>query len=717
MKSIRKPDDFKKKSELYTADWSNPSFIKLGEFDVPIPTMPPREEMENYGLPRRQQRFRRTVVPRAIRMWDKRMEREFVESEWHKRRNGVWYLINGKPIYLTGAAYVFFNYWYTEKDERPTFRMEAVEWFLFMDMCWWDEHCFGASFWKGRRIGETEKALFYGWERITRYRSSHFGMQHTTDNDAYGNFSRVVNGANKMIYFFSPERKGSSDPKELLEYKYPPEIFTKKKMEGRDDNQFQMRAEDLIRPGLNSRVSYEATKFKRYDGKALVYYYLDEPWKILKEMPVIRQVGVIKQAMAVENGTRIVGLMCLTSTVEEINPGQGEGTIEVSMKFWSMCDPDARNANGRTTSGLYRMFRSAELSGPIDRFGFHKKKETREAIMNARNDLLKKGFLEEYADLCRRQPLTIEDCFMLPASDCRLMPGLLDRRIREINSSELINGDPYYSPSAMYDLVWKGGIFGGEVEAILNPNGRWEISQHPSRPNFTRIEDGKIIPGNRAAYEGGADTVDHTKPSGKASKQSLVIHRKYDEVVDGHLEKDPATGEILDEEVYKMETDQFVCCYVHRSVDPYEGYEDMLKTLIYYGCRVHPETNKPGFLNWLVRLKDGKYTRFIRMRPLSTLQGVRGSSRAAANKPGTPATTSTINLYTDGLIHYVKRRVNCTHLLTVLKDFRQFNVKNRTKRDITVAAGYALLSSYDDIGQIHEDRKNAWDHIPYPTMN
>jgi hypothetical protein len=278
MAKKRKLIDFKRKSELYVKRYApNPKTIRIEEYDVPLPVMPKRSEMENFELTRRQQRFRRTVVPRDLQYWDKRDENAFVEAEFHKRKNGVWYLINNKPIYLTGKAYMFFNYWHVEAGGLPEFRMEAVEFFLFWEMVENDNNCYGAAWFKPRRIGETEKVLFLLSEYATRVRNSQCGMQSIKESDAYKNYKRLVTGFSKLPYFFKPVQKGTDDPEKKLEFKYPAQLITHKKLkENSGQQEYVLMERDMDKVPLDSQVNFETTKLKRYDSNRLGRYYLDE---------------------------------------------------------------------------------------------------------------------------------------------------------------------------------------------------------------------------------------------------------------------------------------------------------------------------------------------------------------------------------------------------------------------------------------------------------
>lgn len=693
--------DFKRKSELYVKSYGkDPKIIKIEEYDVPLPVMPPLETMENYGKRRRQQIFERIKVPKNLKRWDQRDQRAFIEAEWHKRKHGVWYLINGKPVYLPGTAYTFFNYWPIEAGGYPDFRMEAVEFFLLDDYyVQQDKNCYGLVDIKARRLGDTEKVLFLMWEYVTRVRRSWGGMQHVTEDDAKDNFKRIVEANRQMVFFFKPVSRGSTTPEKVLEFRYPEDRVTKKSIIDGDTDDLLTEEDEMTRKPVLSRIDYETTKVKRYDGKRLARYYCDEFGK-MTEMDPIKQWGVIKPAMALQGGRVIVGKAYFTSTVEEMANGK---TLRNATKLWDGADPNSKDSYGRTSNGMIRIFRNALNAAPVDRWGFHKKKEMEQMLLAERDALLLKGWLEDYTDLCRRLPLTLSDVFTLPAEECRLLPALLDNRMKDIRDNVYQDGSECKPQALRYTLAWENGRFGAKVIAVPDQNGRWEISQHPIRPNHIDVLDSRPLPGNRRVYKSGLDPVDHTTENGAGSKVGLTVFRHYDDSVDGHLPKDE-NGEILPEHVHKMKTDQFVCAYSFRPDDPHEAYEDALKTLIYYGCPTLAENQKPGFLNWIASVEGGRWAAWAMRRPSQTVTTTNKGRTAS----GAPATPSVVNLYVDALIYYIKRRIACTHLTLLIADWRQFKVTNRKDRDISVASGFNLLAVYDNVQQMAEDREEAW---------
>lgn len=690
--------------KLYVKRYSQQLTTEIEGFELPVelPDMPPRKEMVNYGLPAEKQFFVRTEVPKDLAN-NKEKEAAFVRDEWHKRWNGIWILIKGQPVYITGPAYVFFNYWHTEAGPLPDFRMEAVAWFQIWDMVLRSSRCYGILDIKGRRVGDTEKALFCGWELITRYRKSWFGMQNTTESDAWENFNRVVMSNRSMVYFFKPVPFDTDMPKSIMEFKFPAQ---------RPGSKDKKRIKYDLSIELDSKIDYKATEVKKYDGKRLRFYHLDEPGKIaVSKMDIVKQWGIVKLCLTKANGKYLIGKAMLTTTVEQLGDGS---TVEKMKELWDGSNPTATSEHGETSNGLWRWFRSYKFGADIDQYGHHLVEEATIA-RNARIEQLLRDKQFDVLTAYKRQfPATIEEALVPSEAECSFNAYLLDEQTRKLNQM-VTSGQEWPTKPRRGNLEWMNG-FGSNVRWIPDDNGRWEISQHPGNPNNRhQVSPGVWAPGN-FEFAGGVDPIDHLKPQRDASNGAIAIgaiNNPNLEPYSAQLEFDEH-GNVTNP--HMLMSDRCSCTYRNRPNNPYDFYDDVIKTVVYYGCRVNVETQKPGVINYM---NQKGYGQFIANQPLTTNHKVL-STRTHRNmqSQGTPANTETIASYIEAIkVHVQTKSGTYTHM-DLLSDMRQFTgeKKNRTERDLTVAWGWALVLM-NSMAYLSEKKTQTqkWPVLPFKT--
>lgn len=688
---------------LYKVDWECGSRIKIDDIWVDIPQQPPLEKMRNYGLPIEQQKFKALSVPHDLKKWDKPLKDLFVSAMWHKRKNGEWWLIKGQPVYLNRFAWTFLNFWVTEIGTLPQFRMEAVEYFLVVEQVFRDKNCLGLLDIKPRRIGDTEKTLFVVWFVCSMVYNAVSGMQSYTDVDAEKNFKRLVEANKKMPFFFRPSMPTSDTPGTKLSFAYPPTYVTGKTA-GEEYEQETLSA-------LNSSIDYQATILGKYDGQRLTVYYLDEPGKI-KAFDVNEQWKIVKPTLTLNNNKKVIGKAFLTTTVEDFAVGD-TSTLARLKVLWDQSDPNDLGTNGRTVSGLYRIFRSARLSAEVDEWGFHKSDQAEVDIKEELDRLLKLTDYDGISQLRRKFPLSITDVFAPSHSECVLFPALLQNRRMVLMEEKDAHGQLIQERIAVPgNLIWKNGVFGGDVIFVAHPKGRWHISQHPLQPNKRmRGPKGLMMPVCGEDYTMGCDPIDTIIENKKQTRngkktRSLgagAVLRRYNELVDGELEKDE-DGQILFPAL--MMTDQYVCDYQYRPEDPNEYFDDMLKTCIYYSVPMFFEKDKPSIQTWFI---SNGFEHYLMDRPLETK-----SDRATFKKTekGAKATTPLVRLYTDALKSHVYSRVDTFWHPRILECHNAYNVTNRSDRDLTVACGFALLANMDNkYRKILPKAQDDWNNV------
>lgn len=642
------------------------------EVKMRLPDQPPLSKMRNFGLREEDQKFKREITPKDLHIRAPKDIEAFVSAQWHQRRNGDWWLIKGQPIYITGPAWVFLNYWEMESGGLPDFRIEAVHFFWVWHHVITSPRLFGMFDVKCRRLGDTEKALFCGWEMVTRYRNSKMGIQSMSDVDAGLAYTRAVVANKAMPFWFRPMNQGMDDPKKALVFRYASRSATA----AIEDKGQEQDREDVKE--LGSSIDFRATKARMYDGQRLRMYLLDEIGKIPPQvMSGNFQWGIARQCLSMHNETVIVGKAILPTTIEDISNG---ATVEECAQLWKDSDPRTLTARGGTTSGLLRVFRGYEYAAEVDEYGFHLVEQARVARQAQIEAYIASGNLDMLSAYMRKVPETIEESLAVPATDCVLLPALLDQQIAKMRNPDFVAA--LAEPPVTGDLMWTNGFFSA-VKFVPNPVGKWTICQMPENPNAKTFFGGVTAPGNVGQVHIGLDTYDHAGSSG--SDGAIAIFRPYNPMAEHRLRfhgEDGGEMEIMNKQ--DMATEKWVACYRGRPYNPEHFYEEALKACVFWGSQMLSESNKPGVLHYFERVGAKAYK--------AKKPGILGIG-AKGPVDGMASSVPSIEAYVALLKTYVSTYVQNCALLPILYDFRNFTGDNRTKCDLMVAAGFSLLSA------------------------
>lgn len=680
------------------------------EKEIEMPVAPADALCRNYGLPLDEQKFRRDAFPANWKNLDPEFKDAYVEQMFHLRRNGEWWWIKGQKLYIPGGAWVFFNYWHTAAGPLPDFRLSALElfWIWYLSVLP-DPDCLGLFDLKPRRIGDTENFLFIGWEMVTAYRGSEMGSMANDDKKAQKNFKRIVRANRLMVPPFRPINKGTDKSEKALEFTYPAEYLTKKNLL----KEVQSTPEY---PPLESKIDYMASAVGMYDGERLRYFLYDETGKIAK-YNFAEQMDVVIPTMTLFNNKVVVGKAALPTTVEDYKEGR---IVEWISEYWRNSDPNMpRDEYGRTATGLYRVFRSARISAECDEWGFPDPL-AEQKILAQRKYLEDQKLFKKLEKYKRQFPLFIEDALSLPSTECPLLPHLLDAQIKNILLGQDWKGNKVESWSTRGNLTWTSG-FGSAVKWEPSPTGRWEIAEHPEKPNNMIYTEGRLMPGNKPAYQAGIDPLDEGKKSdttstreAQLSQMAIVVKRKFNPMIDNEktgiiYNVDEETGLKYIANPEALKTGKLVCFYKFRPDTPFDGFADMIKTLIYYGCVGFMETNRVYYRNLC---QEKGFTHFLSTKPRQLLAnpGMKNPTEI-----GSKSTPMLINLYVDSLINYIAQYWMTIPFLGLLQDSRKFNGQNQSKCDGTVAWGFEELLEFDPRLTPKEESSDGWAKLPWQT--
>ena len=251
--------------------------------------------------PRKMQMWRRLDVPQelsSIRSMDEWYEKPaefrkkflpYIEREFDRRRNGVWFYNNGEPTYITGRHYMLLQ-WTKLDIGHPFYFAFQRRIFIHMAACEADSRCIGQLYTKCRRSGYTNICSSVLVDEATQVKDKLLGIQSKTGKDAQENIfmKKTVSMFKSYPFFFKPIQDGTTNPRMELAFREPSKRITK-------NNKTSTKGD-----ALNTVINWKNTTNNAYDGEKLHMLYLDEAGKWEKPAD-------IREAWRIERTCLIVG--------------------------------------------------------------------------------------------------------------------------------------------------------------------------------------------------------------------------------------------------------------------------------------------------------------------------------------------------------------------------------------------------------------------------
>lgn len=656
--------------------------ITLYNLDVILPSVPKKSHIIFHDLKKKDQKWKRFELPESFD-WEKEEsdytpeEIAFVESDYERRLNGIWMMINGTPTYITGVHYYYLQ-WCKLDIGYPDYRDRDRRFFLFWEACVVDPYSLGMIMPKHRREGATYKAAAIVLEYITRTKKANGGLLSKTGTDAKEFFYKLVQMFRDLPKFYQPMIAGTDNPKTVLEFNKPGERITK------TVNKVQKSE------ALGSKIEWKNTAENSFDSYKLARFVCDEGGK-WEEADVSKNWKVVRPTLS----DRVLGKAFFPSTVNEMTQKGGAKF----KKIWDGSDPNNRNGNNRTVDGLYRYFTPAydgleyENEVFIDEYGASVIDDPIKPVMGIHGQLIyigAKTFLSNIrkslendtralAEHKRQFPWDVEEAFRVEANDCSFDVEKLyqQREWNDLYAGKLLTKG---------NFVWVNGQFGGDVEFIESKHGRWTVSwiPDPTNQNKRRVRDGRIYPGNLDVGVIGCDPYDHSQTTDSRRSNGAIY---------GYNLFNPAMPH---------ETDMFISEYIYRPSEVFLFYEDVLKQCIFYGYQVLSENNKIGLINWFT---EHGFSGYLMSRPEATMTSFsRGQKTPGVPTSGEAIRESLINVLEAHVVYHCGMNYDTGdhgNLLfnNLVDDLLKFEANNWTKYDASVAAGLTLLATKKVIKQ------------------
>ena len=655
---------------------------EIGGLYIQLPKAPKDKDILNYGRDVDMQMWQRLPVPaelQRIRSMDEwyEMPSEFkkrfspyIEQEFNRRREGVWFFNNGERIYITGRHYMMLQ-WSKMDIGYASYLEFQRRLFLHFAACESDPRSMGQMYTKCRRSGYTNMSAAILVDEGTQVKDKLLGIQSKTGKDAQENIfmKKVVPMFKSYPFFFKPIQDGTTNPRMELAFREPSKRITKK-------NKTSNKGE-----ALNTIINWKNTTNNAYDGEKLHLMYLDEAGKWEKPTD-IREAWRIERTCLIV-GRRIIGKALVGSTVNPMDKG-GKQYKEI----WRDSDPDDRNANGRTKTGLYRLFIPAyeALEGFFDKYGNPIVEDPEAPVQTIDGDFVEIGaktYLKnerdalkhdarELNEYVRQFPFTVEEAMRDSIEGSTFNIGRIYEQIE-------YNQELFPNPVVRGNFSWKDGV--NDKEVIFGPNkeGRWRISWMPKPENRNKyvIKYGKKHPGNEHIGVGGVDSYDlDSTTDNRGSKGACHLYNKFSMAAPANM---------------------FVAEYASRPPLARIFYEDVLMAAVFYGYPLLIENNKYGIVRYF---ESRGYEEYVMKRPdhLKT-------PNAATNVKtrGIPSNSQdVIQAHAHAIEAYVEEHVGINsdtgemgrmYFDRTLEDWIGYKIDNRTKYDLTISSGLALLAA------------------------
>jgi hypothetical protein len=654
--------------------------IEISGIDIQLPKKPKKKDILFSDKKKSDQFWSRIPMPedlskiRSMGEWAEQPKEfrqkhtTYIQEEFKRRREGVWFMNNGEATYITGRHYMMLQW--SKIDIGYAYYLEFQRrLFLHFAACEYDPRCLGQIYTKCRRSGYTNISSTILVDEGTQVKEKLLGVQSKTGKDAQENIfmKKIVPVFRSYPFFFKPIQDGTTNPRMELAFREPSKRITKKNKTSQ------------VGEALDTVINWKNTTNNAYDGEKLHILYLDEAGKWEKPTD-IREAWRIERTCLIV-GRRVIGKALVGSTVNPLDKGGKE-----FRDMYYDSDPEYRNSNGRTKTGLYKIFVPAyeALEGFFDKFGnpiIEDPEDSVETIEGDFVDIGAKTFLKnerealrqdvyELNEVIRQFPFTEDEAFRDSTKTSTFNIGKIYEQIEH-------NQDLFPNPVIRGNFMWKDGKMDTEVLFHPDATGRWYIAwmPKPGDRNSQKEVYGKRTPGNTHLGVGGVDSYDlDSTVDGRGSKGACHLYNKFNMAVPSNL---------------------FVAEYASRPPMAKIFYEDVLMAAVFYGYQLLIENNKYGIARYF---ETRGYENYLMDRP----EHLGGSSSASKTK-GIPSNSQdVIQSHAQAIESYIHTHVGVNdktgemgkmHLNRTLEDWIGYRIDNRTKFDLTISSGLALLAA------------------------
>jgi hypothetical protein len=666
--------------------------IELDGLKILLPKVPDKKDILFSNKKKSEQYWVREPMPSGLNQDTEEAFASYIVEEFRRRREGIWFMNNGEPVYLTGTHYFALQWFKMEDDgDYMAFRYAQRDMFYFTQACIVDKRCLGELFVKSRRTGFTYQILAQFLNESTSTSNARFGMTSKSNDDAQMAFSKYSYGFQNLPFFFKPVVKGAEDSKNFLQFAKPSDR-TKESKKKKDTN-----TDDY----LNTLVDYMPTKDSAYDGQKMFRYLADEASKWSAPANFENHWGQIYPTM--DTGGRIVGKAFVGSTVAAMNKGGN-----AMKKLYYSSDIKKRNSiTGRTPSGLYAYFLPAHknMEEFTDKYG-----KCWEVLEKGKTFINNEGIEKsvgsiQFLEAKRKSKRKESDVSY--NEELRAFPMTIDEAFRDeltkamFNTEKIVEQKKYNDDNKDFlniirgNFNWENGIPDTRVIFTPNDNGRFLVTWIPPKELQNRWEMKMGFGGYSksplnedlgafgcdpydisSTVEGVSSSGDYNEDNTRASKGSLSGLTRFT------LGNAPSNSFFLE--------------YIARPKTAEIFFEDVLMACVFYGMPILTENNKPRLL---YHFKNRGYRNF------SITRFDKSSNRLSPTEKelgGIPNSSEDVKqMHASAIEAYVEKYVGFNNetgemgwmpFNRTLDEWIRFDINNRTKFDAAISSGLAIMA-------------------------
>lgn len=675
---------------------------------ITLPERPDDKDALNYGLPRNEQKWKRTPLPD---FFDKveinkqgdliltSQQEKYAAEEVKRCKQGVWAWIGEKLRYIPKRYYFYLQYYTLEDGTAPDFREADRLYYLFFEYWFLILWCLGLIRIKKRRQGASSQSCSNILYEAIFFKNSNCGLLSKTKDDSKATFTEMVTAAYRLLpVFLKPKQVNKEDSVTELVFAHKSQTVKAGLAAGAKEEE-----------GHNSKINYKAPVLNAYDRGRMSYVLGDEFGKLPEDVPASKLLAIISKTLV--KGVKRVGWIDMPSTVNEMTKGGG---AEYE-KIWK----NAQRIDGKLTiNRIVRFFQPAyeAYEGFIDEFGdsvigeptheqyqylvdkWVRYDENGTQISELNEEDIKLGakqyvlvkrreYLvgEDLEEETRMNPCTEDEAFMYAGVGCEFNAANIKAQIK------IEEADPSYWRQAR--LVIKKekttSIFPDakvkekkSVGFMDDAKGGWFILEAPNKPNHFKESGGYIEPLNTFLYQLGIDTTQN-KIAIQGSNPAITVFKKSC-IVNGE------------------ETGMYpVALWISPTRLDIDFDEEVLKACLWYGCKANYEIDRrTDFYRYFLKENCGAlltWTPTLLMNPLKPNKKPEYGSRSG--DPFQLAQMLQISkMYIDGTSNEeYNGHVHRIKSIPMLKQALEYNHGDRTKSDLFVSLQMALVACFGEM--------------------